>query len=29
VGSPELALIGAAAAQIARRYKLPSCIAGA
>jgi len=29
VGSPEMALIGAAAAQIARRYKLPSCIAGA
>lgn len=29
VGSPELALIGAAAAQIARRYKLPSVIAGA
>ena len=29
VGSPELALIGAAAAQIARRYKLPSCMAGA
>jgi trimethylamine--corrinoid protein Co-methyltransferase len=29
VGSPELALIGAAVAQIARRYKLPSCIAGA
>ena len=29
VGSPEMALIGAAAAQIARRYKLPSVIAGA
>ena len=28
-GSPELALIGAAVAQISRRYRLPSCIAGA
>jgi trimethylamine--corrinoid protein Co-methyltransferase len=29
VGSPELALIGAAVAQMARRYKLPSWVAGA
>jgi trimethylamine--corrinoid protein Co-methyltransferase len=29
VGSPELALIGAAVAQMAKQYRLPSCIAGA
>jgi trimethylamine--corrinoid protein Co-methyltransferase len=29
VGSPELALIGAAVAQLAKQYRLPSCIAGA
>jgi trimethylamine--corrinoid protein Co-methyltransferase len=29
VGSPELALIGAATAQMSKQYRLPSCIAGA
>jgi len=29
VGSPELALIGAAVAQMSSQYRLPSCIAGA
>jgi len=29
VGSPELALIGAAVAQMSKQYRLPSCIAGA
>ena len=29
VGSPELALVGAAVAQLSRQYRLPSCIAGA
>jgi len=29
VGSPELALIGAAVAQLSKQYRLPSCIAGA
>ena len=29
VGSPELALISAAVAQLARQYRLPSYIAGA
>jgi trimethylamine--corrinoid protein Co-methyltransferase len=29
VGSPELALIGAATAQMAKQYRLPSCMAGA
>ena len=29
VGSPEMALIGAAVAQMAKQYRLPSCIAGA
>jgi trimethylamine--corrinoid protein Co-methyltransferase len=29
VGSPELALIGAAVAQLAKQYRLPSYIAGA
>jgi trimethylamine--corrinoid protein Co-methyltransferase len=29
VGSPEIALIGAAVAQLARQYRLPSLIAGA
>ena len=29
VGSPEIALIGAAVAQLSRQYRLPSCIAGA
>ncbi len=29
VGSPEMALIGAAAAQMRGSYTLPSCIAGA
>jgi trimethylamine--corrinoid protein Co-methyltransferase len=29
VGSPEMALIGAAVAQLSRQYRLPSCIAGA
>ena len=29
VGTPELALIGAAVAQLARQYRLPSYIAGA
>jgi trimethylamine--corrinoid protein Co-methyltransferase len=29
VGSPELALIGAATAQMSKQYRLPSVIAGA
>ena len=29
VGSPEIALIGAAVAQMSKQYRLPSCIAGA
>ena len=29
VGSPEMALIGAAVAQLSKQYRLPSCIAGA
>jgi len=29
VGSPEMALIGAAVAQMSKQYRLPSCIAGA
>ena len=29
VGSPEMALMGAAVAQMSKQYRLPSCIAGA